>query len=76
MSRYTAERCLERASNITADWDGGRIIREHTEHAEAATDPDEQRIARGFAIIAKRRRLDDVYRATQYRRLARGEEIK
>lgn len=75
MSRYTAEHCLRRAENILSDWDGGRIIREHQEHALTTSDPDEARIARGFAVIARRRRLDDVWRAKQYRRLANGEDI-
>lgn len=75
MSRYTAERCLSRAENVLADWDGGRVIREHEEHATTTSNPDEARIARGFAAIAKLRRLDDVWRATQYKRLARGEDI-
>ncbi len=75
MSRYTEQKCLERAANIKSDWDGGRVIREHQEAALAATDPDEARIARGWAVIARRRRLDDMWRATQYQRLARGEDI-
>lgn len=75
MSRYTAEHCLRRAENILSDWDGGRIIREHQENAENATDPDEARIAKGFAIIARRRRLDDVWRAKAYQRLANGKDL-
>ena len=75
MSRYDAQACLRRAENIKSDWDGGRVIREHQENALNATDLDEARIARGFAAIARRRRLDDMWRATQYQRLARGEDI-
>lgn len=75
MSRYTAEHCLRRAENILSDWDGGRIIREHQEAAVRTSDPDEARIAKGFALIARRRRLDEVWRAKQYRRLANGEDI-
>jgi hypothetical protein len=75
VSRYSAEACLRRASNILQDWDGGRIIREHQENAEGASDPNEARIAKGFALIARRRRLDDVWRAKQYKRLANGEDI-
>ena len=75
MSIYTAQKCLERAENVLSGWDGGRIIREHQAAAEATSDPDEARIAIGFALIARRRRMDDVWRATQYKRLARGEDI-
>lgn len=75
MSRYDEQACLRRAENILSDWDGGRVIREHQENSLASTSADEARIARGFAVIARLRRQDEVRRANLYRRLANGEDI-
>lgn len=74
MSSYTIKRCLDRAEACRGDGDMPRIIREHDEAAHA-TDPEVARIARGFAIIARRRLEEERWRAEAYARLARGEDI-
>lgn len=75
MSAYTAKRCQDRAD---ACRDGGhnwvRIINEH-ETAAFSSDSEEARIARGFAVIARRRREEERWRAESYERLANGEDI-
>ena len=74
MSVYTIKRCLDRAEANRGDGDYPRIIREHDE-AATSPDPETARIARGFAIIARRRLEEERWRADAYARLARGEEI-
>lgn len=74
MSTYTIKRCLDRAEANRGDGDYPRIIREHEEAAKS-TDPDTARIARGFALIARRRLDEERWRAEAYARLSRGEEI-
>jgi hypothetical protein len=75
VSRYDEQACLRRAENILSGGDDARIVREHQANALSAADPDEARIAKGFAIIARKRREHDMWRAKQYRRLANGEDI-
>lgn len=75
MSVYTTKRCLDRAEANRGDGDYRRIISEHEEVAEYDPDPDVKRIARGFAVIAKRRLQEERWRADAYARLARGEDI-
>lgn len=74
MSIYTAKRCLDRAEANRGDGDYPRIIREHEEAAKSA-DPETARIARGFALITRRRLEEERWRAEAYARLARGEEL-
>jgi len=74
VSRYTAERCRWRAEACPTTDEWPRIIAEH-EEAARSSDPDQARIARGFALIARRRRDEEQWRAEAYERLARGEDI-
>lgn len=73
--QYTTKRCLDRAEANRGDGDLPRIIREHEEVAKYDPDPDVQRIARGFAMIARARMAAEQYRTQCYERLARGEDI-
>ena len=73
MSVYTVANCLRRAEAIRGDGDLPRIVREH-EEAARSTDPETARIARGYAVIARRRLHEQRWRADAYARLARGDE--
>ena len=78
MSRYTVDACRRRAEAAEAICAGDgqeRIAREHDE-AAASGDEETSRIARGFAIIALRRAVEESWRADAYRRLQDGEEIE
>ena len=74
VSAYTTKRCLDRAEACRGDGDMPRIIREH-EEAARSTDLETARIARGFALITRRRWNEERWRADAYARLARGEDI-
>lgn len=76
MSTYTIERCNWREAAALPDKANlERVISEHEEAATSAADPETARIARGFALIARRRLADERWRADAYKRLARGEDI-
>lgn len=75
MSIYTTKRAADRAEACRGDGDWPRIIREHEQAAKDETDPDVQRIARGFALVARRNHEHEKWKADAYARLARGEEL-
>lgn len=75
MSTYTTRRCLDRAeANRNDGHNWVRVINEH-ETAALSSDPEEARIARGFAMIARRKRSHERWLADTYERLANGEDV-
>lgn len=72
---YTKARCLVRAESVGDTSGLDRLASEHEEVAKYDPDPEVQRIARGYAMVARARGAADEYRKRCYERLAAGEDI-